>query len=99
MAKQVCTKTRPLPSPRYHQILDCLDAHGLVPNATLWHFTHPTWFDDKGGFTKEANIPDFVRYSCKCFEWFGPRIKLWATFNEPTVRRCPAACRAKRVPN
>lgn len=69
---------------RYHQILDCLEAHNLVPNATLWHFTHPTWFDKKGGFTKEENIPDFVRYSCKCFELFGPRIKLWATFNEPT---------------
>lgn len=37
-----------------------------------------------GGFAVEANIPIFVEYCKKCFSWFGPKIKLWATFNEPT---------------
>ncbi|EFJ42987.1 hypothetical protein VOLCADRAFT_107029 [Volvox carteri f. nagariensis] len=69
---------------RYHQMLDCMEAHGLEPNATLWHFVHPTWFEDAGGFTREENIPAFVEYSKRCFEWFGSRIRLWATFNEPT---------------
>ncbi|GLI68921.1 hypothetical protein VaNZ11_013340, partial [Volvox africanus] len=69
---------------RYHQMLDCMAAHGLEPNATLWHFVHPTWFEDAGGFTKEENIPAFVEYCKRCFRWFGTRIRLWATFNEPT---------------
>ncbi|GIL72835.1 hypothetical protein Vretifemale_3128 [Volvox reticuliferus] len=69
---------------RYHQMLDCMAAHGLEPNATLWHFVHPTWFEDGGGFTKEENIPAFVEYSKRCFGWFGSKIRLWATFNEPT---------------
>lgn len=66
-------------------MLDCMAAHGLVPNATLWHFVHPTWFEQAGGWTKEENIPAFVRFSVKCFEWFKDKITLWATFNEPTV--------------
>lgn len=39
-----------------------------------------------GGFTKEENIPYFLDYCKRVFSWFGPKIKLWATFNEPTVR-------------
>ncbi|KXZ56630.1 hypothetical protein GPECTOR_1g568 [Gonium pectorale] len=69
---------------RYHSMLDCMASHGLEPNATLWHFVHPTWFEDAGGFTKEENIPHFVDFCKRCFEWFGPKIRLWATFNEPT---------------
>ncbi|GLC35844.1 hypothetical protein PLESTB_000500300 [Pleodorina starrii] len=69
---------------RYHQMLDCMAAHGLEPNATLWHFVHPTWFEDAGGFTREENIPAFVEFSKRCFGWFGSKIRLWATFNEPT---------------
>ncbi|MEW5309554.1 MAG: hypothetical protein WDW38_001436 [Sanguina aurantia] len=68
----------------YHDILDCLAEHGMEPNATLHHFVHPGWFEDLGGFTKEANIPIFVGWAVKAFELWGDRIKLWATFNEPT---------------
>lgn len=67
-------------------MLDCMEEHGLEPNATLWHFVHPTWFDDLGGFTKEANIVHFVEWSKTAYRLFGQRIKLWATFNEPSVR-------------
>lgn len=35
---------------RYHQILDCCQEHSLTPCATLHHFTHPQWFEDRGGF-------------------------------------------------
>mmetsp|Transcript_19157 Transcript_19157/g.34659 ORF Transcript_19157/g.34659 Transcript_19157/m.34659 type:complete len:500 (-) Transcript_19157:424-1923(-) len=69
---------------RYDEMLDCMEKYGIEPNATLWHFTHPVWFDDLGGFTKEENIPFFVNYSKKMFEIFGKRIKFWATFNEPS---------------
>ncbi len=69
-------------------MLDVMDELGLVPNATLWHFTHPIWFEDLGGFQKEENIPIFVEWSVAMFKMFHKRINLWATFNEPTVSMC-----------
>eukprot|EP00983_Pelagomonas_calceolata_P090671 1157449-Pelagomonas_calceolata.AAC.6 len=59
---------------------------GLEPNATLHHFTHPTWFEELGGFMKEENVPIFVEWAQFMFHTFHQRIKLWAIFNEPTVR-------------
>jgi beta-glucosidase len=66
-------------------MLDEMEKRGMEPNATLWHFTHPIWFEDLGAFEKEENLRHFVDYAEKVFEEFGPRIKLWATLNEPTV--------------
>jgi hypothetical protein len=50
-------------------MLDCMDSYGLEPNATLWHFVHPTWFEDCGGWTKEENIPAWVDYCERMFRW------------------------------
>ncbi|KAL6750477.1 glycoside hydrolase superfamily [Haematococcus lacustris] len=69
---------------RYSEMLDCLAALGLEPCVTLHHFTHPLWFEDQGGFSQAANIPLFVEYCKVVFSTFGQRIRLWATFNEPT---------------
>ncbi|MEW5313962.1 MAG: hypothetical protein WDW38_005492 [Sanguina aurantia] len=69
---------------RYHDIFDYLAELGMEPNITLHHFVHPGWFEDLGAFTKDANIPVFVAWAVKAFELFGPRIKMWSTFNEPT---------------
>lgn len=44
------------------------------------------WFEDLGGFTKEQNIPLFVEWSVFMFRRYGRRIRLWSTFNEPSVR-------------
>jgi hypothetical protein len=74
-----------LPSRSYDAILDCLERHGLVPNATLHHFVHPQWFEELGAFEEEANIAHFVQWATLAVQLFGHRIKLWATFNEPTV--------------
>jgi beta-glucosidase/6-phospho-beta-glucosidase/beta-galactosidase len=68
----------------YHRILDCMVSHGMVPMATLHHFTHPCWFERLGGFEKEENISMYVEYCTLVFEHFGQRIQLFATFNEPT---------------
>lgn len=70
---------------RYHQILDCLESYGMVPMCTLHHFTHPLWFEKKGGFLNSANIPVFLKYVETMFKLYGHRIRLWGTFNEPTV--------------
>lgn len=56
----------------------------MEPNATLHHFVHPDWWDNLGGFEKAENLPAFINFCTLCAREFGQRIKLWATFNEPT---------------
>eukprot|EP01024_Parvocaulis_polyphysoides_P036213 TRINITY_DN32217_c1_g1_i2.p1 TRINITY_DN32217_c1_g1~~TRINITY_DN32217_c1_g1_i2.p1 ORF type:complete len:466 (+),score=25.36 TRINITY_DN32217_c1_g1_i2:170-1567(+) len=70
---------------RYHDIIRYMKSLGIEPNATLHHFVHPAWFDDLGGFLKEENIKLFVEYSERVFKEFQSEIRLWCTFNEPTV--------------
>eukprot|EP00884_Botryococcus_braunii_P022359 jgi/Botrbrau1/8807/Bobra.0330s0037.1 len=70
---------------RYHDIFDAMKRHNLEPLVVLHHFVHPQWFEDLGGFTRQENIQFFVHYAREAFTRFGGRIRLWATFNEPTV--------------
>ena len=59
----------------------------MEPSVSLHHFVHPSWFDDLGGWGKEENVHLFVKFAEWSFQQFGTRAKLWATFNEPSVRR------------
>lgn len=43
----------------------------MEPNVTLHWFVHPQWFEDLGGFTKEANIEIFVEWCRTAFSLFG----------------------------
>ena len=40
---------------RYLDQLQLLKEAGIHTSVTLWHFTHPAWFEDLGGFSKEEN--------------------------------------------
>uniref|UniRef100_A0A0D3H202 Uncharacterized protein n=1 Tax=Oryza barthii TaxID=65489 RepID=A0A0D3H202_9ORYZ len=41
--------------------------------------------DKYGGFLSENIVKDYVDYADLCFSLFGDRVKLWNTFNEPTI--------------
>lgn len=69
----------------YDQFIDQLLANGITPMATLHHFTHPEWFEALGAFEREENTEHFVRFSKMVFGRFSDRVKLWATFNEPSI--------------
>lgn len=62
-------------------IKQCNDA-GIDVMVTLYHWTHPKWFDDKGAFENVANIFYFVRYCEKVFEALHDQVTLWCTINE-----------------
>ncbi len=47
---------------RYKAICDAAQNVGITPWVNLFHFTHPVWFIEKGGFLDEANHADFLRY-------------------------------------
>lgn len=59
---------------------------GIEPVMNLWHWTMPTWFTDKGAFTKRSNIKYFERFVQKvCDELQIEKLKVVITLNEPNV--------------
>ena len=69
----------------YSAMVDDLLARGIRPVVTLHHFSHPDWWEAKGGFADRANLPSFVAYCERVFEALSDRVSTWVTINEPTV--------------
>lgn len=62
-----------------------LSARSVTPVVTLWHWTMPLWFTQKGGFAKHKNIKYWERYVAKVAELFGADLHYVITLNEPNV--------------
>lgn len=69
----------------YHNYIDELKKRGIEPVLNLWHWTHPVWFDEKGGFVKSANVGHYLRFVSKMAEEFKDEVKFVITLNEPNV--------------
>ena len=69
----------------YSAMVDDLLARGIRPVVTLHHFSHPDWWEAKGGFAERANLDSFVAYCERVFEVLSDRVTTWVTINEPTV--------------
>lgn len=69
----------------YHEYIDELNHRGIEPVLTLWHWTMPTWFTDKGAFTRTSNLKYFDRYVQRMAEEFGSKVRYVLTINEPNV--------------
>ncbi|MDO8368806.1 MAG: family 1 glycosylhydrolase [Saprospiraceae bacterium] len=69
----------------YRQFFEDLRSRGVGLMFVLHHFAHPNWFDQKGGWTNEDNIPMFLDFARQCIKHFGEYVKVWNTFNEPNV--------------
>lgn len=69
----------------YRSVLKAMKARGLEPFVTLWHFTLPLWFSERGGFLRKDSPEIFARYC----EYVTGKLKNecshWATINEPVV--------------
>lgn len=75
---------------KYHAILKAARERGLTPIVTLLHYAYPAWLDRKGpvgasGWESPAAIEAYARYVRFVAKEFGPEIKYYLTFNEPTV--------------
>ncbi|HDR03697.1 MAG TPA: glycoside hydrolase family 1 protein, partial [Candidatus Marinimicrobia bacterium] len=62
----------------------CIDA-GIEPIITLHHFTDPIWFVEKGGWLQENPWDDFLPFVKTSIDFLGKDIRIWCTFNEPSV--------------
>lgn len=69
----------------YHNYIAELKALGIEPIVNLWHWTHPVWFEELGGFTKAGNLRHFQRFVQKIAEEYGQDITYVLTINEPNV--------------
>lgn len=68
----------------YREVVKIAKDEGMEPFVTLWHWTMPVWFRDKGGFEKKNNIRYFTRFVEKIVSDI-PDVVFWITLNEPEI--------------
>lgn len=69
----------------YKDQIASLKKRGIEPMVTLFHFTLPVWFANKGGFEKRSNVQYFTRFAEKIVNELGSGVRLIITINEPEV--------------
>ena len=69
----------------YKEYVAALKKRNIEPVVTLFHFTLPVWFTEKGGFEKRANVKYFTRFAEKIISELGTNVRLIITINEPEI--------------
>ena len=69
----------------YRKVLQALNDRGLKPFVTLWHFTIPEWFADKGGFYNSDSPRIFANYAQFIVDKLDDLCQNFSTMNEPMV--------------
>ena len=67
----------------YRRLVAELDAAGIEPIVTLYHWDLPQALQDRGGWANRATVDAFVRYAEVVQDALGDRARTFATFNEP----------------
>lgn len=67
----------------YREYILALKKRGIEPMMTLFHWTMPVWFTEKGGFEKASNVKYFVRFAEKVLLELGKDLRYITTINEP----------------
>ncbi len=69
----------------YNFVINTLINEGIKPMVTLYHFDMPLALANKGGWMNRECVKWFTDYANLCFDRFGDRVKLFLTFNEPSI--------------
>lgn len=67
----------------YRAYIKSLKQRGIEPMLTLYHWTVPIWFSDKGGFEHRRNIKYFERFCERVLREFGDDLQYICVINEP----------------
>ena len=67
----------------YNQLIDACLEYGITPMVTIFHWDLPQYLEEQGGWLNRETCAAYTHYAKICFDRFGDRVKLWATFNEP----------------
>lgn len=69
----------------YKEYIAELKRRDIEPIMTLFHFTLPVWFVERGGFEKRSNVKFFTRFAEKVVSELGQGVRYIITVNEPDV--------------
>lgn len=69
----------------YRKVLMALRNRGITPMVTIWHFTLPLWFSEKGGFEQKNSPEIFARYAGYAVSKLSDLCIHFSTMNEPIV--------------
>jgi beta-glucosidase len=72
---------------QYLAMLADLKARGIKVCVTLHHFTHPQWFEEKGGFCRRENLAHFQRHVDFLVPKIAPYVDFWTVINEFNLHR------------
>lgn len=70
----------------YARVLESLAGNGLTAFATLYHFSVPRWFEQRGGWLAPDALDLFGRYVERVSAALGDRIPYACTINEPQIK-------------
>lgn len=68
----------------YRRVVHALRDRGMEPFVTLWHFSLPRWFEERGGWAAADAPRIFARYAERAAHALGG-VRYWITINEPEV--------------
>ena len=69
----------------YRKVISALRERGLEPFVTLWHWTEPVWFNEKGGWNNKKSVEYFVNFVGRVVSEYKDLVKFWVVVNEPNV--------------
>jgi beta-glucosidase len=69
----------------YRDVLGELREQGIEPMVTLHHFTSPSWFARKGGWSAKDAPHAFLPFVHHVVDQLGDLVGLWCTINEPNL--------------
>lgn len=68
----------------YHNLINELLKNNIKPMVTIYHWDHPQFIEDEGGWINRDTVHKYVEYAKMLFNEF-PQVKYWITLNEPRV--------------
>ena len=69
----------------YDRLVDGLLEARIEPFVTLYHWDHPQWVEDAGGWRVRETSYAFADYASALGDRLGDRVRHWLTLNEPWV--------------
>jgi len=69
----------------YRQVIQALKKRNLEPFVTLYHWTLPTWFVERGHWLNLGASQYFARFVEKIVNEYKDLVKFWITINEPNI--------------
>ena len=69
----------------YRKVILALKQRGLEPFVTLYHWTLPVWFVEKGGWLNPEAPEYFAKFVEKVVSEYKDLVGFWITLNEPNI--------------